>query len=232
MEYFFLIFGVIAAVIFICLRKPQVTLNMVIMKGMASLGFIFTALFSFVGNPDCPDYLGALIVTAACFGLIGDIVLDLKYLYKTDADKYLNTGFISFLIGHLFYAAGMIYTYGFNIYVFGFTALCVICGIAFALVAEKGLKLNYGKFRVVTTLYTAVLNSTFGMSVAYAVVNPCAHSIVLAIGLFFFLLSDLILSRTYFSQNEKDHSNRFAVVLNHSTYYAAQFLIAFSLVLV
>lgn len=232
MQYFFLSFGIISAIVFNILRKPQVTLNMVIIKGITSLFFIFTALFAFVGNPDCPDYLGALTVTGACFGLIGDIVLDLKYLYKADEDKYLNTGFISFLIGHLFYAAGLIYTYGYNIYVFGFTALCVVCGVIFALGAEKVLKLHYGKFKLVTVLYTAVLNSTFGMAFAYAVAKPCAHSIVFVIGLFLFLLSDLILSRTYFSQNEKDRSNRFAVVLNHSTYYAAQFLIAFSLVLI
>ena len=205
---------------------------MVIIKGFTSLCFIFTALFSFVGNPDCPGYLGALTVTGACFGLIGDIVLDLKYLYKADADKYLNTGFISFLIGHLFYSAGLIYTYGFNIYVFGFTALCVVCGVLFALGAEKVLKLNYGKFKLITVLYTTVLNSAFGLAFAYAVVKPCAHTIVYTVGMFLFFVSDGILSRTYFSVNEKDHNSRVAVVLNHSTYFAAQFLIAISLILI
>lgn len=232
MQYFFLFFGLVVAVIFNSIRKPQVTLNMVIIKGITSLCFIFTALFSFVGNPDCPDYLGALTVTGACFGLIGDIVLDLKYLYKADADKYLNTGFISFLIGHLFYSAGLIYTYGFNAYVFGFTALCVVCGVFFALGAEKVLKLNYGKFKLITVLYTTVLNSAFGMAVAYAVAKPCAHTIVFAVGIFLFFVSDGILSRTYFSINEKDRNSRLAVVLNHSTYFAAQFLIAISLVLI
>lgn len=232
MQYFFLVSGIIVAVIFNIMRKPRVTLNMVIVKGIASLCFVFTTLFAFVGNPQCPDYLGALIVTGACFGLIGDIVLDLKYLYKADEDKYLNTGFISFLIGHLFYCAGMIYKYGFNAYVFGFTGLCVICGIAFALIAEKVLKLRYGKFKLVTTLYASVLNSAFGMAFAYAVAEPSAHTIVFTVGMFLFLLSDCILSRTYFSLNEKDRNSRFAVVLNHSAYYSAQFLIAFSLVLI
>ena len=229
MQYFFLIFGIIAAIIFNVLRKPQVTLNVVVIKGVTSLCFIFTALFAFVGNPDCPAYLGAFTVAGACFGLIGDIVLDLKYLYKSDADKFLNIGFISFLIGHLFYAAGMIYTYGYNIYVFGFTALCVVCGALFAVVAEKIMKYKYGKFKLITILYTAVLNATFGMAFAYAVAKPGAHSIVITVGLFFFLLSDLILSGTYFSQKEKDRNNRVTVVLNHSAYYIAQFLIASSL---
>lgn len=232
MQYFFLIFGFIMTVVFICLRKPQVTLNVVIIKGIASLGFIFTALFGFACNPDCPDCLGAFVVAGACFGLIGDIVLDLKYLYKSDEDKYLNTGFISFLIGHLFYAVGLIYVYGFNIYVFGFTALCVICGALFPFIAKKLINLNYGKFTLVTVLYTAVLNSTFGMAFAYAVVNKNVHSIVFAAGLFFFLMSDLILSRTYFGQSEKDRNNRFMVVINHSAYYIAQYLIACSLILI
>ena len=230
MQYFFLSFGIIAAIIFICLRKPQVTLNVVILKGLASLGFIFTGVFAFVGNTDCPDYLGAFVVAGACFGLIGDIVLDLKYLYKADADKYLNTGFISFLIGHLLFAGGLIYTYGFNAYVFAYTVLCFVCGVLFAIVAEKVLKLKYGKFKLVTVLYTAVLNSTFGMAFAYTIAKPCTQLIVFTVGLFFFLLSDLILSRTYFSQNVKDHSNRLAVVLNHSAYYLAQYLIVCSLI--
>ena len=93
------------------------------------------------------------------------------------------------------------------------------------------MKLHYGKFKFITVFYTAVLNSTSGMAFAYAVANRSAHAIVLATGLFFFLMSDLILSGTYFSQNEKDRSNRVTVVLNHAAYYLAQFLIASSLIL-
>lgn len=230
MQYFFLAVGLITAIIFNCTRKPAVTLNMVIIKGFASLCFIFTGLFSFVGNPECPSYMGAFTVVGACFGLIGDIVLDLKYVYKKDADKYLNTGFLSFLIGHLFYSASIIYGYGFKLYPVLFGVLCFGCGIVFALLAEKVMKLNYGKFKLVTIMYTSVINTTFGLSFAYMVAEPSAHTIIFTIGMFLFFVSDGILSRTYFSINEKDHHSRPAVILNHSSYFIAQYLIAISLI--
>ncbi|MBQ8183734.1 MAG: lysoplasmalogenase [Clostridia bacterium] len=229
MEYLFLISGLCLVVIFNIRRKPNVDLNTVIIKGSASLCFIFTGLFAFIGNRQCPPYMGALTVTGACFGLIGDIVLDLKYVYKDDADKYLKTGFMSFLIGHIFYMASMIYAYGAKPYVLIFTAICFVCGILFALGAEKILKLNYGKFRLITVLYTSVLNSTVGLAVGFLVAEPGLHTVVFTVGMFLFLISDAILSRTYFSPVEKDRKSRLAIVLNHSTYFAAQYLIAVSL---
>mgnify|MGYP000007764823 CR=1 FL=1 len=40
---------------------------------------------------------------------MGDILLDLKGVYKKDANNYLKGGFIFFLIGHVFYTAALIY---------------------------------------------------------------------------------------------------------------------------
>ncbi len=231
MEYFFLISGLCFVVVFNIKRKPKTDLNTVVFKGLASLCFIFTGLFAFVGNENCPSYMGALAVTGACFGLIGDIVLDLKYVYETDADKYLKIGFLSFLIGHIFYIASMIYAYGANLYVLIFTVICFFFGILFALGAEKIFKLNYGKFRLITVLYTSVLNSTVGLAVGFLVAEPSLHTGIFTAGMFLFLISDAILSRTYFSPVEKDRESRVALVLNHSTYYAAQYLIAISLIL-
>lgn len=230
MQYFFLVVGLITVIIFNCIRKPAVSLNMVILKGSASLCFIFTALFSFVANVDCPGYVGALTVVGACFGLIGDIVLDLKYVYKKDSDRYLKTGFSSFLIGHVFYTASIIYGYGFKLYPILFGVLCFICGIIFALFAEKLLKLKYRKFKLITVLYTAVINTTFGLAFAYMVSEPSTHTIIFTVGMFLFFVSDGILSRTYFSINEKDRNSRVAVVLNHTSYFIAQYLIATSLI--
>ena len=44
-----------------------------------------------------------------------------------------------------------------------------------------------------------------------------------------FLISDFLLSGTYFGITEKDRKNQVAITFNHSIYYIAQYLIALSL---
>jgi hypothetical protein len=44
-----------------------------------------------------------------------------------------------------------------------------------------------------------------------------------------FLVSDFLLSGTYFGLTEKDRKNQVAITLNHTIYYIAQYLIMLSL---
>ncbi len=230
MEYIFLVLGIVAVIIFLFNRKAVVPLNTVIIKGTASILFIFTALFGFIGNPVCPDYLGAFTVAGACMGTIGDIALDLKYTYSKDSNNFLRVGFISFLIGHLFYFASLIFTYGVEVE----NLIHALCGgvfmFIFVMVSEKFMKIKFGKFKAITAIYIGIVGLTVGLGFGYAISESNTHTIMFAVAMILFLISDGLLAGLYFGINEKDRKNQVAITFNHLFYYIAQYLIAASLI--
>lgn len=230
MGYLFLCLGIVATIEFLAKRTANVTIDVVAIKSMASMGFILSALFFFIDNEACPDYLGAFTVGGACFGLLGDIVLDLKYSKLKDADRCTKLGFWTFLIGHIFYSVAMVCAYGIELTNVICVVIGIIAGIVIALVSEKLMKFEYGKFKRIIILYTAVLCMTLGFAGGYTITESYSlHSVLLNIGFALFVLSDAFLASLYFSKNEKDRTNRTVIVLNHATYFAAQYIIALSL---
>lgn len=230
MGYVFLVVGIVATIIFLTKRTTNVTIDVVAVKSVASMGFILSAVFFFINNEACPDYLGAFTIGGACFGMLGDIVLDLKYSKLNDADRCTNLGFWTFLIGHIFYSIAMVSVYGIEVINVICVAIGIVAGIVIAVVTEKVMKLEYGKFKKITILYTAVLCMTLGFAGGYTITECYTlHSVLLNIGFALFVLSDAFLAGLYFSKDEKVRTNRKSIVLNHATYYAAQYIIALSL---
>lgn len=230
MGYLFFVIGIVATIVFLTKRTTKVTTDVVAIKSLASMGFILSGLFFFINNEACPDYLGAFTVGGACFGMLGDIVLDLKYSRLNDADRCTKLGFWSFLFGHIFYSIAMVSAYGIELTNIICVAIGIIAGIIIAIATEKVMKLEYGKFKRITILYTAVLCMTLGFAGGYTITESYnIHSVLLNIGFALFVLSDAFLAGLYFSQKEKDRTNRTAIVLNHTTYFAAQYIIAISL---
>jgi len=230
MGYLFLVLGIVATIIFLTKRTVRVTIDVVAIKSLASMGFILSGVFFFINNEACPDYLGAFSIGGACFGMLGDIVLDLKYSKLNDADRCTNLGFCTFLIGHVFYSIAMVSVYGIELTNIICVAIGIIAGIIIAVATEKVMKLEYGKFKKITILYTAVLCMTLGFAGGYTITESYSlHSVLLNIGFALFVLSDAFLAGLYFSKKEKDRTNRTSIVLNHATYYAAQYIIALSL---
>lgn len=222
--------GIIATIIFLTKRTANVTIDVVAIKSIASMGFILSGVFFFIDNEACPDYLGAFSIGGACFGMLGDIVLDLKYSKLNDADRCTFLGFWTFLIGHIFYSIAMVSVYGVELINIICVAIGIIAGIIISIATEKVMKLEYGKFKRITILYTAVLCMTLGFAGGYTITECYTlHSVLLNIGFALFVLSDAFLAGLYFSKKENDRTNRTSIVLNHATYYAAQYVIALSL---
>lgn len=185
-----------------------------------------------VENDACPKIIGALVATAGVWGLLGDIALDLKYVFKKYEKEYLKAGFSSFGVGHIFYIIALVILFGFNKFAFiGAAAIMAFC-VAFVFISEKLLKLQYGKFKSISVCYIIVLGFVFGLSVMYAILSFSAASLMLAIGFALFLLSDVVLSGLYFGATEKERTSRPAIILNHLLYYSAQFIIALSLLFI
>lgn len=230
MTFVFLTVGVVLCIAFLTKRTAKVTLNVAFLKAVTSVCFILTGLFAFVGNDACPKIVGALVATAGVWGLLGDIALDLKYVFKKYEESYLTAGFSSFLVGHIFYCFAMYFIYGFIPLAFVGAAIVGVLSFLFVFICEPIIKVKFSKYKPITAAYNGVLGFTAGLAISYAVKTSFALSAVLmAIGFILFALSDAVLAGLYFSVDEKKRVKRSDIILNHALYYSAQFIIAVSL---
>lgn len=231
MTYLFLILGVILVVIFVSKRTAKVKLELAFLKAVASVCFILTSLFAMVENTDCPKIVGALVAAGGVWGLLGDIALDLKYVFKSHEKEYLYAGFSSFGIGHIFYIAALYIYFGFNLKVLiGALAAGLVC-VVIVFLAKPVMKLDYRGFRNITIVYMFILGYVYGVASGFALFDYSLSALIFTIGFILFLASDIFLSGLYFGQTEKKRTSRPAIIINHLLYYGAQFTIASALLL-
>ncbi len=199
----------------------------VYIKNLTSIFFILTAVTGAFNNGDYTDvWKYALpIVVGQVFGLMGDIYLDQKWLYPQHNDQYLNMGFISFGIGHFFYMGAM-YTHAkFEIKDMLVPVAIGVIVTVVNLALEKPTKQKYGKFFAIVTAYCLILGTMLGTAFWAYIKTKQVSYLVYTIGAALFLLSDVILSPMYFAIKQ-DRNTPLNFVLNHTTYYVGQYLIA------
>lgn len=221
-----LIIGIAATFLFIVSRVKKGGVPGLITKAIASLLFIATAGSALTANPGEYRY-GLLIIVGLACGMLGDVWLDLKWIYERDRDVYLYAGFYSFFTGHLFFIAAIFMHYRWTALTLALSIVFALIGAAGATLMEKPLKMNYGKFRPTCFIYGFILMMTAASSiVAFASTGETVW-ITMSIGSVLFLLSDLVLSGMYFGEGKNTSLN---VIINHGLYYAAQFVIASSVI--
>lgn len=220
-----LVSGVAATLVFLVLRVRKGGLPGVIAKAIASMLFIATGCAALAMNIGESTY-GLLIVLGLVCGLLGDVWLDLKYAYPQDSDTYLYAGFYSFFTGHLFFITAIFVSYPWTPLTMAISIVAALIGAAGAILMEKPMKLKYGRFKLTSFIYGFVLMMGASSSIVAAAATGRMAWIVLSIGTVLFLLSDLVLSGTYFGEGKNTPAY---VVANHVFYYAGQFVIASSI---
>ena len=171
-----------------------------------------------------------LVITGLLLGLLGDVFLDLKYVDKERELGYTYAGFIVFGIGHILFITALCLNY----YQSGgilFIILPIITSIllaALTILLEKPLKLKYGKMKLISFCYAICLFGSVSFSLFLSIQNgfQITSLTMFFIGSVLFTLSDLVLSGTFFGEGKERPID---FILNYSTYYSAQFVIAFML---
>ena len=219
-----LVFGIICTCIFIYKREANSSHFALLLKTSSSMLFIMTAIFAVYYNKGDMRY-GLLIALGLVFSMLGDIWLDLKWIYPRDIRYYLYGGFVFFLLGHVCYTSALGLSNGMKILEF---LPCLIAPLIISLgtqLAAKPMKLDFTGYKFIVSLYTFFLVMTLSVSTVLAVKTGATSQIMMAVGAFLFFLSDLILSNTYFGV---DKVSKPYIASNHALYYAGQFLIAMS----
>lgn len=227
--YIVLAVGVVVSLIFCYQRRLGFSIKNLLFKSVSSLCYLLTAVFALIHNSSAYTY-GSLIIMGGALGLVGDILLDLKGVYKQDEKVYLKGGFIFFLVGHIFYTCAVIYSLRIKWWLV-LISVVVSAVIGYATVAMANvMKVHYGAYRRIVAVYVAFLAMTTVISIIAVFVSSFQKGyILMAVGSVLFLLSDAVLSNTFFGRGNDKPIHYF---INHFLYYAGQYLIAASVMFV
>lgn len=230
LKYILMAVAVIFTIIFIAVRVTRGGTWGLYTKTIASVAFVVLGIFG--AYQSGLELVSVFVLIGLIMGMIGDIVLDLKIVYKNDNDQHLNAGMLSFGLGHVCYFVALTLLVAKSSYLTSklLPILLVSAGIGVVftlgvmLLAKPVLKLDFGKFKVQTILYTFILS--FMTSYAFGVAIFAKRILLFAIGLALILISDLILSNQYFGGKQ---DSKMLTFLNHAIYYMGQIAIAFML---
>ena len=223
-----LVLGAICLTLFFVEKVRKYSIKATLIKATTSFFFIALAAYSFYIRSE--EAFGVYVICGLAMGLLGDIWLDFKYVFKEHDRIFTYAGFICFAIGHVFYILGIAMTLAYPNLWYAYLAPIVFglaCG-ALVLLLEKPLKYKYGEFKTICFIYGTLLFTTLGTTLFLTIYHGfqvVTYNMLFA-GAVLFAISDLILCGTYFGENRE---RPFDIISNGITYYAAQYLIAFSL---
>jgi len=210
-----------SAAAFIYLRITHVGLHGFWGKLVASALFVIGGFAALMMKTVASTYM-YFILLGLFFGMIGDALLELKLIYRPHDRQYTNAGILSFSLGHVCYiiAISLFADATKDILVPVFVSLAIGAVLASIIIVNSGnLGVRFGVHKIPAYCYTFILCITAVYAVALAILIPKLW--IVAIGLIFFLISDLILSLIYWGGRNTNVMN----IVNLSTYYVAQILI-------
>lgn len=191
------------------------------LKSFTSLCFLLIGIwFAFVVSP--ASTRKTLIVLGLLLGLIGDVLLAMRFQYPDKFDTMFLTGAVSFAVGHILYILAMLLV----------TTKALLWGIPFWVVglALSGFyafrkKADAGPMQIPGYGYMALVVAMGAVACGLAAGVPCTATILFALGGILFGVSDNLLAAHCFGTAKEPVYNRWV----HYTYYAAQLLIAWSM---
>ena len=220
MKYFWLwIICLILACVFLWLEGKKKNAYAVVLKGMASLCFVTLGFLSarMALNAD----LAHNVISGLCLGLIADVLLNLRFVFREAGRKIFLVGILVFLAGHVMY----------------FIALIPVCSrLPEALIAAAVLtaalvwwiftKITAARaFKIFGVFYLGAIMVMTCIAFANLFAAPSVFTGMFAAGALLFLGSDIILILNTFGPKSRE-SLRIANIL---LYYTGQLLIASSL---
>lgn len=219
-HYLFILAGFVLQALFIKSEHEERYLLADILKGAASLMFVLIGYnaFQIVNNPFNRQFFYGLL-----FGMIGDILLNLRYVFPKHGQKIFLAGILAFLIGHVLYLVALI-PQARHVWIW----YCIIIGALAAggLLAYIFKTMEVKKaFKIFGVFYLGAVFIMTAIALGIAVFTPTRRAVIYAIGAVLFTASDVVLIFNTFSGVTK-FSLR---ITNLTLYYIGQILIACSL---
>jgi len=224
----FLIVSIAAAVIFIARRTKKTDEKALLLKVIASISFIALGIVGYL----CADgpKITTLVILGQVFGLCGDAFLDMRYVYNQHEKMHTLAGFVAFLACHVCFFIFMLVEYGFSKLGIIIAVVFMILILLGLVLLQKPMKMELGAYKTIVAIYVGGFAFVFGYSLGQNIqIGFRNERLVFFIGYVLFALSDIVLSQMYFVEGK---NTKAAIVINHGLYYAAQILIASSMIFI
>lgn len=220
------ILGLVLQGVFIWQENKKHFVAAVILKGSASLMFVLLGFYFYnrMVAQSTPEF-SRLIVIGLCFGMAGDIMLNLRWLFKEAINKKVFlVGVAVFLTGHVFYLICTLKRLASPW--LGLLGGAVVAAAILAVIFKK-LELNT-TYKIFGIVYIGLVCLMTGCAVASFIATNAGGAYIFALGAVLFTASDVILIFNTFGPKQK-LSLRIA---NLYLYYIGQLAIAFSIAFV
>ncbi len=220
--YLLIALGFLLQALFIKVEHDEKYLLADILKGSASLIFVLIGYSAYLVTNFA---FNRQLLIGLIFGMVGDILLNLRYVFPKHGQKIFLVGILAFLIGHIMYLIALI-PQARHVWIW----YCILIGAlaAAALLAYIFRTMEVKKaFKIFGVFYLGAVFIMTAIAIGIAIFTPSRRAIVYAIGAVLFTASDVVLIFNTFSGVTK-FSLR---VTNLTLYYLGQILIACSMFL-
>lgn len=220
MQYlFFVPICLVIMSVFIYYEHKEKYVLAVILKGLASLCFVLFGVLCSIQALNMQ--FAKMVKIGLLLGLIADIMLNLRFVFKKNGKLVFLVGILVFLAGHVLYLCALIpgYSYALVTTLAGIIVSALVLKWIFTQIeAEKAFKI-FGVF------YIGVIVIMNAFALRNFILDSQMSNLIFLIGAISFLFSDIVLILNTFGKETK-FSLR---ITNLSLYYVGQLLIAFSL---
>jgi len=210
--------GTAADIAFICATYTGKKHQSVVLKGLASLCFVMLGVVLCLAHPTT---FGALVVTGLALGALGDVILELRFIWQDRRAVVASAvGTVSFLLGHLAYITALLTRDSSSALLA--LVLCAVLSIVSVPALMKRVQVDSRALKTLGALYLVIAVGTLSAALGCLFTAGVTHLTVLfACGSLLFASSDFMLA--YYGFIKKVRPLRAIYLL---AYYAAQLLIA------
>ncbi|MBQ6559861.1 MAG: lysoplasmalogenase [Erysipelotrichaceae bacterium] len=220
--FIMILLGFLLQALFIYMEHKEKYLLADILKGSASLIFV---LIGSQAYQSVNFAFNKQLLIGLIFGMIGDILLNLRYVFPKQGQKIFLIGIVAFLIGHIMYLLALI-PQARHVWIW----YCIILGAlaAAGLLAYIFKTMEVKKaFKIFGVFYLGAVFIMTAIAIGIAIFTPSRRAIIYSIGAVLFTASDVVLIFNTFSG-----VTRFSMrITNLTMYYLGQILIACSMFL-
>lgn len=205
---------------FIVIEHKEKYVPAVILKGSAAILFCTIGAVA-MATVSANQSFAKLVVCGLCFGVLGDILLNLRFVFPKIDQKIFLLGVVAFLTGHILYLCAIV-PLSQNL------LPCLIVGVILAAALLTGIFKTLTvklAFKIFGVLYIGAIVLMTAVAIGNVITAPGTAAWMHAIGAVLFTLSDIVLIFNTFGKEQK-FSMR---ITNLSLYYLGQLLIAASL---
>lgn len=219
-----IVIGFILQSLFIKAELASRMVKAVVLKGLAAaffvaLGSYLTALF--------PSQYAKLVLIGLILGMIGDILLNLRYVVSEKKSTIVFAlGILAFLSGHFLYIASLFHIGGSSILVWSLCLTVVLSLLAIPQLMKRITAPSKG-LKIFGYVYLVIVTLMFCTSASLLIRGFVGdRTIVFVLGALSFIVSDFIM--IYYNFGKKIPALR---ATNLLTYYLGQVLIAITIML-